>query len=63
MHRGSQANQYEAYSGGIIQDQEYFKAQIEPHLDMTASAMRQRRAESARRAFGNAYALLHPISF
>lgn len=49
---------------GIVQDEEYFKSQIEPRLDgknivYVGSAGPEKRNE----LLGNAYALLHPISF
>ncbi len=49
---------------GIIQDKEYFKSEIEPHIDTThvayiGSVGARQRLET----LGNATALLHPINF
>lgn len=49
---------------GIIQDQEYFKTQIKPHLDNDRVRYVGSAGPKVRDALlGSAYALLHPISF
>ena len=49
---------------GIVQDQGYFKTQIEPHLDNDRVRYVGSVGPKARDALlGGAYALLHPISF
>ena len=48
---------------GIIQDEHYFKTAVEPHLNDQVVFLGASGPEERNELLGNAYALLHPISF
>lgn len=48
---------------GIVQDQEYFKQQIEPHLNENITFYGHAGPEDRNKLLGKAIALLHPINF
>ncbi|MGZ3754516.1 MAG: glycosyltransferase family 4 protein [Mucilaginibacter sp.] len=48
---------------GIIQDEGYFKEKIEPQLDEQIQYLDSSGPDKRNELLGNAYALLHPISF
>lgn len=48
---------------GIVQDQEYFTQQIEPHLDEHITFYGHAGPEGRNKLLGKAAALLHPINF
>ena len=48
---------------GIIQDEHYFKTAVEPHLNDQVVFLGAAGPEERNELLGNAYALLHPISF
>jgi len=48
---------------GIIQDEHYFKTAVEPHLNDQVVFLGAAGPEERNKLLGNAYALLHPISF
>jgi len=48
---------------GIIQDEQYFKLAVEPHLDEQVVFLGAAGPEERNKLLGNAYALLHPINF
>jgi glycosyltransferase involved in cell wall biosynthesis len=48
---------------GIIQDENYFKTQVEPYLNDNILFLGQAGPEQRNELLGNAIALLHPINF
>jgi len=48
---------------GIIQDENYFKEKIEPQLNDQIQYIGSAEPQKRNTLLGNAYALLHPISF
>ncbi|MEZ2337739.1 glycosyltransferase family 4 protein [Mucilaginibacter sp. RCC_168] len=48
---------------GIIQDENYYREKVEPHLSGDISYIGHAGPEKRKQLLGNAYALLHPISF
>ena len=48
---------------GIVQDERYFKEQVEPHLDEQIQYIGSAGPEKRNALLGGAIALLHPISF
>jgi len=48
---------------GIIQDETYFKKEVEPHLNEEITFIGAAGPEKRNELLGNAYALLHPIHF
>ncbi|PJJ84170.1 glycosyltransferase family 4 protein [Mucilaginibacter auburnensis] len=56
-------SKYQLIIAGIIQDERYFKEEVEPHLNEQIKYIGSAGPEERNELLGNAVALLHPINF